>query len=118
MAATKTQKILLTSQALAGAASVNTTEWNMSTGYGGRAFVRLTNGATAPTTAPVVKFYSGDTTGKKYLLFTASGDTTNNSVTDIPCEYILPDMFINITITNGATNAITVEAYGQEASTI
>lgn len=116
MAATKAQKVLLTSQSLAAAASVSATEWNMSTAYGGRAFVRLTNGASAPSTAPVVKFYSGDATGKKYLLFTASGDTTASSVTDVPCEYILPDMFANITITNGATNAITVEAYGQEAS--
>lgn len=116
MAATKTAKTLLASQSLAAAASVNATEWNLSTAYGGRAFVRLTNGASAPTTAPVVKFYSGDATGKKYLLFTASGDTTNNSVIDIPCEYGLADMFSNITITNGATNAITVEAYGQEAT--
>lgn len=118
MAATKAQKVLLASQSLAAAASVNTTEWNMSTAYGGRAFVRLTNGATAPTTAPTVKFFSGDATGKKYLLFTATGDTVANSVTDLSCEYGLADMFANATITNGATNAITVEAYGQEASAL
>jgi len=118
MAATTTAKTLLTSQSLGAGASVNATEWNKSTAYGGRAFVRLTNGATAPTTAPVVKFYSGEATGIKRLLYTASGDTVNGSVTDIPCYYELADMFINITITNGATNAITVEAYGQEATSI
>lgn len=116
MAASKTQRALLASQALAAAASINVTEWNLTSAYGGRAVVRITNGASAPTTAPVVKFYTGDATGKKYLLFTASGDTTANSVTDLSCEYGLADMFANITITNGATNAITVESYGQEAT--
>ena len=116
MAASKTSKAQLTSQSLAAAASVNATEWNMSTAYGGRFFVKITNGATAPTTAPTVSFYSGEATGVKRLLFTATGDTVNSSVTHISCEYGLADMFANVTILNGATNAITVEAYGQEAT--
>jgi hypothetical protein len=116
MAATKAQKVLLTSQSLAAGASVNLTEWNMSTAYGGSIIVRITNGASAPTTAPTVKFYSGDATGKKYGRSQASGDTVNSSVNDLECEYSVQHMFANGTITNGATNAITVEAYGQEAS--
>jgi len=119
MAATKTAKTLLTSQSLAAATSVNATEWNLTTAYGGsRLFVKLTNGATAPTTVPVVKFYSGEATGVKRLIYTASGDTVNSSVNDIPCVFEQGDMYVNCTITNGATNAITVEAYGQEATTI
>ena len=119
MAATKTAKTLLTSQALAAATAVNATEWNMSTSYGGsRLFVRLTNGATAPTTAPLVKFFSGEATGVKRLIYQASGDTVNSSVSDISCVFEQGDMFGNVTITNGATNGITVEAYGQEASTV
>lgn len=116
MAASKTAKVLLTSQSLAAGASVNSTEWNMSTAYGGRLFVKITNGATAPTTPPLVKFYSGETTGVKRVLYQATGDTANASVNDIACLYDLPDMFANCTITNGATNAITVEVYGQEAT--
>lgn len=116
MSAIKGQKILLTSQSLAAGASINAAEWNMSTAYGGSLIVRITNGSSAPTTAPTVKFFSGDATGKKYQRFTASGDTANSSVTDIECEYGLQHMFANATITNGATNAITVEAYGQEAT--
>lgn len=118
MAATKTAKTLLASQSLAAAASVNATEWNMSTDYGGLAAVKLTNGGSAPTTAPTVKFYVGESTGTKRLFYTASGDTTNSSVTDIVCEIPPSAMFCNITITNGATNSITVEAYGQELTTI
>lgn len=114
MAATKTAKTLLTSQALGAAASVNSTEWNMSTAYGGLAAVKLTNGGSAPTTAPIVKFYVGESTGTKRLFYTASGDTTASSVNDIVCELPASTMFCNITIVNGATNGITVEAYGQE----
>ena len=119
MAATKTARTLLASQALALAASVNATEWNMSTSYGGsRVFVRLTNGASAPTTAPLVKFFSGEATGVKRLIYQATGDTVNSSVTDISCVFEQGDMFGNVTITNGATNGITVEAFGQEATSI
>lgn len=115
MSATKTAKTLLASQALAAGGSVNPAEWNMSTAYGGLACVRLTNGASPPTTAPTVKFYVGESTGTKRLIYTATGDTVANSVTDIPpFEASMPTMYVNITITNGATNGITVEAYGQE----
>jgi hypothetical protein len=118
MAATKTSKTLYASASLAAATAVNATEWNMSTAYGGIAAVKLTNGASAPTTAPVVKFYVGEATGTKRLLYTASGDTTNSSVNDLVCEIPASAMFVNITVTNGATNAITVEAYGQELTGI
>ncbi len=118
MAATKTSKTLYASASLAAATSVNATEWNMTTAYGGIAAVKLTNGASAPTTVPVVKFYVGESTGTKRLLYTASGDTTNSSVNDLVCEIPASAMYVNITMTNGATNAITVEAYGQELTTI
>lgn len=118
MAATKTAKTLYASASLAAATSVSATEWDMSTCYGGLAAVKLTNGATAPTTAPVVKFYVGESTGTKRLYYTASGDIVNASVTDLVCEVPPGAMFMNITVTNGATNAITVEAYGQEMTTV
>lgn len=118
MAATKTAKTLLASQSLTAAASVTATEWNLSTAYGGLATVKLTNGGTAPTTAPVVKFYVGEATGTKRLFYTASGDTTASSVNDVVCEVPPSAMFVNITITNGATNSITVEAAGQELTSL
>jgi len=118
MAATKTSKTLRASASLAAATAANATEWSMTTCYGGLAVVRLTNGASAPTTAPVVEFFVGDATGVKRLFFKSTGDTTNSSVTDIVCELPAATMFCNITITNGATNAITAEAYGQELTTV
>jgi len=118
MAATKTAKTLYASASLAAATSVNTTEWNLSTAYGGLAAVKLTNGGSAPTTAPIVKFYVGEATGVKRLLYTASGDTTASSVNDFVCSIPASAMFCNITVTNGATNSITVEAYGQELTSV
>ena len=118
MAASKTSKTLRASASVSAGATASCTEWNMSTCYGGLAVVRLTNGASAPTTAPVVKFYVGDATGVKRLFFQQSGDTTNNSVNDIVCELPMSTMFCNIDIVNGATNSITAEAYGQELTTI
>lgn len=118
MASTKTARTLLTSQSLAAAGSVNGTEWNLSTAYGGLLAVKLTNGATAPTTAPVVKVFVGEATGIKRLFWTASGDVVNSSVNDVVCELPMGAMFANVTVIDGATNAITVEAYGQELSTI
>jgi hypothetical protein len=121
MASTHTAKTLLTAQTLAAAASVNATEWNLSTAYGGLAAVKLTNGGTAPTTAPVVKFYVGESTGTKRLLYQASGDTVNSSVNDIVCELPLGTIFANITVTWGATTGSAtngVEAYGQELTTV
>lgn len=118
MAASKTAKTLLASQSLAAGATVTTTEWNMTTAYGGLVGVKLTNGGSAPTTVPTVSFYVGETTGTKRKFYTATGDIVNSSVTDVMCELPLGTMFCNITIINGATNSITVEAYGQELTGI
>ena len=117
MASTKTAKTLGASASLAAATSRDETEWNMSTAYGGLVTVKLTNGASAPTTAPTVTVYVGESTGTKRKFYTATGDTTNNSVTHIVCEIPPSAMFVNVNILNGATNAITVESYGQELTT-
>lgn len=119
MAITKTARTLLASQSLAAATSVSATELNLSTAAAGTVvFVRLTNGATAPTTAPTVSFYSGEATGVKRLRYQVTGDTVNSSVNDRAFVTEQGEMFVNVTITNGATNAITVEAYAQEATTV
>lgn len=119
MAATKTARTLLTSQSLAAATSVNATELNLTTAYGGTmAAVRITNGGSAPTTAPTIKFYVGEASGVKRLFQSMTGDTVNSSVTDRICVFPQGTMYVNITITNGATNAVTVEAYAQEATGI
>lgn len=112
----KASVTLLASQALAAATAVRTPETALSTFDGFKVFIRLTNGATAPTTAPVVAFYASDRTGAtadKYLQYTASGDIVANSVTDITFRHDKEDMFAVAKITWGATTGGTVEAYAE-----
>lgn len=118
MPATKAARTLLASQSLAPGATVHAATLDLSGDYGAVIYVRITNGASAPTTAPLVRFFSGDAAAKKYLRYTASGDTVNSSVTDLECEYGPAHMFANVTIVNGNTNAITVEVFGQELTGI
>lgn len=118
MAVTKNARTLLTSQSLAANASVNATELNLTTALGAEVFVKLTNGGSAPTTAPTVTFYSGESSGTKRKKWQASGDTVNSSVNEPSCKYGPTTMYANVTITNGATNAITVEIYAQELSSL
>jgi hypothetical protein len=119
MAASKTARTLGASASLAATASRNETEWNLSAAYGGIASVKLSLSGSAPTTVPVIKFYTGESIGTKRLFYTVSGSTTTG---DYPLDFncVIPPsaMFVNITITNGATNAITVESFGQELTTI
>jgi hypothetical protein len=118
MAATKNRRQLTAAgTTVAANASVAAGEWNISTAYlGSRMVVRITNGASAPTTAPTVKFFAGGVTGEKVLVWTASGDTVANSVTDLTFVSEQGDMFLNATVTGGATNGCTFEAFGLEAT--
>jgi hypothetical protein len=118
MAISKTSRTLYASASLAAGASINVTELNLSTAAGARVFVKITNGGTGPSTAPTVKFYSGEATGVKRELAASAGDLVAGSVTHHSCRYGLPDMFANVTITAGATQGCTVECYAQEASSL
>ena len=119
MAITKTSRLLLAAgTALPANSTVNSTELNLSTSPGARVFVKITNGATPPTTAPKVVFHSGEATTVKRDLYTAAGDTVANSITHISCRYGVVDMFANVTLTGGATTGSTVEVMAQEATTL
>ena len=110
---TKTAVTLLASQALAAATSINVPETNISTYDGFKIHVRLTNGATAPTTAPKVVFYAGQATGIKYKQWEVTGDTVASSVTDRFFTFDKEDLFANATITWGATTGGTIESYAE-----
>jgi len=118
MSATKTPVTLLASQSLGAGASINAAEWDLSTAYGGLVTVRVTNGASPPTTAPIVTIYVGESSGVKRKFYTVSGNLVANSVTDVVAEIPPSAMFVNATITNGATNAVTVDAAGQELTQV
>ena len=118
MAITKTARTLLSSQSLAAGATITATELDLLTAPAAEVCVRITNGATPPTTAPTAIFFSGEASGVKRRRYIATGDLVANSVTDIPCSYGLRHMFANVTIVAGSTQGCTVEVFAQEATTL
>lgn len=98
--------------ALAAATADNATEWDMSALFSGLLAGKITNGATPPTTAPVVVFYAGESTGVKREIWRMSGDIVANSVTPIVFRVPKEVKFLNVTATGGATNGSTWELMG------
>jgi hypothetical protein len=97
---------------VAAATAVNATEWDMSALFSGLLAGKITNGGSAPTTAPLVIFYTGESTGVKRELWRMSGDIVASSVTQIVFRVPKEVKFLNVTITGGATNGSTWELMG------
>lgn len=119
--ATKTRRQLTASgTAVAINTSVNGGEFNISTAYfGSRYVVRITNGSSAPTVAPIVTFYTGGVSGEKIYAWSATGDTVASSVNDLSFVAEQGDMFLNAKVTLGAAvNGVTFEAIGLEATSL
>lgn len=99
--------------AVAAATSVNATEWDLSALFDGTVVGKITNGASAPTTtAPLVIFYAGETSGTKREVWRMSGDLVANSVTPIVFQVRKNFKFFNVTITGGGVNGSTFELMG------
>lgn len=118
MGATKTRRQL---NAAGTAVAINTvvsaTEWDTRTLYfGSRLIVKITNGPSAPSTAPTVAFFVGGATGEKAYVTGSAGDTVANSVNY--AHYILEqgDMFVNADVKGGLSNGSTIEVYALEAT--
>lgn len=98
---------------LAAATADNATEWDMSALFSGLVAGKITNGASAPvTTAPVIVFYAGESTGVKREIWRMSGDLVASSVTPIVFRVPKEVKFLNITATGGGTNGSTWELMG------
>lgn len=97
---------------LAAATADNATEWDMSALFSGMLVGKITNGGTAPTTAPVVVFYAGESTGVKREIWRMSGDIVASSVTPIVFRVPKEVKFCNVTATGGATTGSTWELMG------
>ena len=118
MAATKTARSLYASALIAAAGTGDATEWNLSTAYGGLLTIVLTNGSSAPTTAPTFIVYTGDATGVKRQYWTASGDIVASSVNSFSINLPPAAMFVNVHMIAGATNGTTFVVEGQELTSV
>jgi hypothetical protein len=118
MAATKTSRTILASVSNGAGASVNGAELDLSTKYGALIVGRITNGGTGPTIGCDFVVYVGDATGVKREFSRQTAPTTLGVVTDFVVEIPPSAMFVNVTFTGNTGQAVTVECYGQELTTI
>ena len=118
MAATKTSRTIKASGSNAAGATASGTELDLSTKYGATLAARITNGGTGPTIGCDFVVYVGDATGVKREFSRQTGPTTNSAITDFVVEIPPSAMFINVDFTGNTGQAVTVECYGEELTTI
>lgn len=118
MAASKTSRTILASTSNAAAGTTNGTELDLSTKYGALVCAKLTNGATGPTVGCDFVVYVGESTGTKREFSRQTAPTGNNAVTEFVVEVPPSAMFVNVTFTGNTGQAVTVECYAQELTSI
>lgn len=116
--ATKTLRTLVASTTNAAAAATNGTTWNLSTALGGVLTAQITNGVTGPTVGcDFVAQISGDgTTWREYSRQTAP--TTASAATAFAVEIPPGVLYARPSFQNNTVQAVTVEAFGQELTSI
>lgn len=118
MAATKTSRTIKTSASNGAGSSTNGTELDLSTAYGALVCAKITNGGTGPTVGCDFVVYVGESTGTKREFSRQTAPTTNSAVTEFVVEIPPSAMFVNVTFTGNTGQAVTVECYAQELTTI
>lgn len=102
----------------AAAATTNGTTWDLRTAFGGVVTAIITNGGTAPTVAcDFVVQVSGD--GSAWKEFSRqTAPTTANAVTPFAVELPSGVLYARPVFTGNTGQAVTVEAFGQELTSI
>ncbi len=118
MAASKTSRTILASASNSASGSTNGTELDLTTKYGGLLFAKITNGGTGPTVGCDFVVYLGEATTVKREFSRQTASTTNSAVTEFCVEVPPGAMFLNATFTGNTGQAVTVESYFQELTSI
>jgi hypothetical protein len=119
MASTHTKRtVIAAATSNAAGATTSGTEVDLSTRYGGLLNVRITNGGTGPTIGADVVVYTGSATGEKREFSRQTAPVTNSAVTDFVVEIPPGTMFLNLDVTGNTGQAVTIEAFLQELTTI
>lgn len=118
MAASKTSRTIQSSTSNSAGGTTNGTELNLSTAYGALIAAKITNGATGPTVGCDFVVYVGESTTTKREFSRQTAPTTNSAVTEFVVEVPPSAMFVNVTFTGNTGQAVTVECYAQELTTI
>lgn len=116
--ATKTSRTLLASTSNAAGGTTNGTELNESTALGVLVCGKVTNGATGPTVGCDFVVYVGEATGVKREFSRQTAGVTNNGVYDFCVVVPASAIFVNVQFTGNTGQAVTVESYAQELTSI
>lgn len=113
MAIEKSPVNVLTSQSLAAAATKTGTWQNWTDKQAMTMYVKITNGATGPTTRPTVKIEVADNaSGTNAVTIDENTTPTDNiEVTDLIYYHAITDRYVRVTVINGTGQAITIEAH-------
>ena len=106
------------SASVTAGATAALTEIDMSSTFGGTMTVKITNGATGPTTDTVIDVYIGHATAEEKLFTSVTAGQDNNGVYEFIFDIPSSVMFLGGDITAGATNNITAEAFVSELTSI
>lgn len=118
MPATKTSRTILASVSNAAGSTTNGTQLDLSTAYGALICAKISNGATGPTLGCDFIVYVGESTGIKREFSRQTAPTTNSAVTEFVVEVPPSAIFVNVTFTGNTGQAVTVECYAQELSSL
>lgn len=118
MAATKTSRTLLASTSNAAGTGTNGTELDLSTKYGALVCGKITNGVSGPTVGCDFVVYVGESTGTKREFSRQTAPTTASGAYDFAVEVPPSAMFVNVRFEGNTGQAVTVECYAQELTSI
>jgi hypothetical protein len=118
MAATKTARTLQSSTSNGAGATTTSAAWNLSTAYGGVVQARVTNGTTGPTVpcSMTVNLSVDGSTWRQAAVYAAG--TTANASYDFAVEIPPAAMYAEVVFSGNTAQAVTVEAYGHELTTV
>ena len=122
MASTKAVTVLSNNVTITkdqGAEAVASSDWDLSDGYGGQLYLKVTNGATGPTVAAVLQIYASPDDTTYYKFGGALGSTLgNDAVTTWSIPIPIGVEFIRVMSGSNTDQDVVVRVEGSEVTAI
>jgi hypothetical protein len=115
---TKTARTLQASTSNSAGATTTTSTWDLRTTFGGTITGKVTNGGTGPTVACTMIVDTSHDGTNWYERERVLCDATNSAITEWNHDLPIGIMYARMRFTGNTGQAVTVESYGQEATSI
>lgn len=118
MAATKTARTIQSSTSVSAAATQTSAALDLTTKYGGTLTAKITNGGTGPALpcSLYVEVSNDNSAWKTYSVLTATA--TNSAVAEFAVQVPASVMYLRTVFKDHTSQAVTVEAFFHELTTI